>query len=166
MQHVMRGVLFAIGLCLLPAVAFAGRPQPCPDLLFPGGVCAPNVGAAVAACCDCNGFPNHGQYVRCVAHATNALRKASCLDKAARTSLKRCAARSTCGKPGFVTCCRSKPGVCLDGTCIKTDPPLRCLTSEECPPAFRCSTKRDADTCLAVGGTPGTASSCCNACGP
>ena len=84
----------------------------------------------------------------------------------AKKSLKRCAARSTCGKPaGFVTCCRSKPGLCLDGTCLGTEPPLVCMTDLECPALSHCSVKRDADTCLASGGTPGTGS-CCGACAP
>jgi len=165
MNRTLKGMIVTAALLVLPQVASAARPTPCPDLL-PGGACPADVGAAVATCCDCGAFPNHGQYVRCVAHATNALRKAGCLDQSARTSLKRCAARSTCGKPGFVTCCRSVAGVCLEGTCVGTDPAVTCTTNEECPIKSRCSIKHDADSCLAVGGTPGTASSCCNACAP
>jgi hypothetical protein len=153
-------------LLALPRAAWAAKPNPCPNLLFPSGQCATDPGAAVAACCDCDGFRNHGQYVRCVAHAVNALRKGGCLDDTAKRSMKRCAARSTCGKPGFVTCCRTLPGQCVDGICAKTDPPVSCMTNEECPTTSRCSTKRDADTCLTTGGIPGTASSCCAACGP
>jgi hypothetical protein len=57
---------------------------------------------------------------------------------------KRCAARSTCGKPGFVTCCRTSAGG-----------------------VTRCSTKRDAERCVApAGGSAcvGSVSSCCDAC--
>jgi len=155
------------GLLGLATVADA-RPMPCdPEILLPGGSCPADVGAAVAQCCPCDdpALTNHGRYVRCVAHAVNALRKAECLDKGARRSLKRCAARSTCGKPGFVTCCRERPGVCGDnGLCAKTDPPVQCTVDEDCPPRVKCSAKRSAEICTAIGGTPGAPGSCCGAC--
>jgi len=93
-------VIAGAWLILLPRVGLAKKPANCADILLPGGQCAADVGAALAACCDCNSFSNHGQFVSCMAHATNDLRKAGCLDKAARTSIKRCNARSTCGKTG------------------------------------------------------------------
>jgi hypothetical protein len=103
--------------------------------------------------------------VSCVAHAVNTLRQANCLDRDARRSMKRCAARSTCGKPGFVTCCRTRPGVCDDGSCAKTDPAVACATDADCPPISQCSIKRDAAACTAVAGTAGESASCCDACG-
>ena len=142
--------------------AAPARPVPCPDVILPGGACPADVGAAVAQCCPCEGNRNHGSYVSCVAHATNALRAAGCLDKEARTSLKRCAARSTCGKPeGSVTCCKSVPTDCEGGLC--EDGVTVCLVAEDCPAKTRCSIKRDAPTCEAQGGVAGTGS-CCNAC--
>jgi hypothetical protein len=151
------------GMLLLARVALAAPPVRCD--ITPGGVCPSDVGAAVAACCDCEGAGNHGQYVSCVAHAANTLRKAGCLDKEARRSIKQCAARSTCGKPGFVTCCRAKPGVCVDGFCLRTDPPLPCLTDAECPLISHCSVKRSVEACTLVAGTAGESASCCDACG-
>jgi hypothetical protein len=96
---------------------------------------------AAAATCDCNGFANHGQYVSCVADAVNgaALENRSC-----GGAVKKCAARSTCGKPGFVTCCRTK----ANGQ-------------------TKCSTKSNADRCKAPkGGSAcvGSLPSCCDAC--
>ena len=99
----------------------------------------------VATTCQCDGFANHGQYVKCAAGVAKLLADAGTLPKNCKGSVVMCAARSTCGKPGFVTCCRTdKLG--------KT----------------RCSTKKDADKCTAPKG--GTAcvsllSSCCDACG-
>src|SRR5262249_12543640 len=112
-----------------------------------------------------NSFSNHGRYVSCVAHATNTLRQAGCLDKTAKTSIKKCAARSTCGKPGFVTCCTSVPGECNENVCSGTNPPVSCMTSDDCPPRSHCSIKQDAEACTAVAGTAGTSVSCCDACG-
>ncbi len=165
MRHLLSGALVAFALLVVPQVGLADKPIPCPDELFPGGVCAPDVGAAVSACCPCDGsWKNHGRYVSCAAHAVNALRKAGCLDKEARRSMKRCAARSTCGKPeGFVTCCREKPGECDEQVCAKTDPPVACTTDADCPPISKCSTKSSAELCEASGGTSGTGS-CCGAC--
>ncbi len=159
----------AIALSIgLTSTAEAARPAPCdPEILLPSGQCPADVGAAVAQCCPCDApsFTNHGGYVRCVAHAANALRKAGCLDDSARRSIKKCAARSTCGKPGFVTCCQSRPGVCgPNGECTRTDPPVSCTTDEECPPQVRCTTKRSVELCVAAGGTPGAPGSCCGAC--
>jgi hypothetical protein len=156
-----------LALVLAPGGLQAAPSVPCPELLFPGGQCAPDVGAAVAACCPCDApqFSNHGRYVSCVAHATNALRRADCLDAEARRSLKRCAARSTCGKPGFHTCCFTFPGVCGDDAlCVGTDEAIPCTSELGCPERHRCTIKSDEGLCLAAGGVPGTGS-CCSACG-
>jgi hypothetical protein len=142
---------------------------PCENLLFPGGAgtCPASAGAAVAQCCPCGHaqFSNHGQYVRCVAQATNALRRAGCVDASANRTLKSCAARSTCNKPaGFVTCCLSLPTECVGSVCERSDPPQTCTTSAECAPRTRCTLKSDTALCTAAGGTSGTGS-CCAACG-
>src|SRR5262245_19267806 len=88
----------AMSLVMLSAQGSAAKCDPVAD--------AADIAAAqaAAATCDCNGFPNHGQYVSCVAHAVNdaALENRSC-----GGAVKKCAAKSTCGKPGFVTCCRT-----------------------------------------------------------
>src|SRR5262249_16976108 len=96
--------------------------------------------AAVAANCDCAGAANHGTFVSCAAdQAGKTLANNSC-----KGVVVKCAARSTCGKPGFVTCCRTKAsGV------------------------TKCSTKSSADRCKPQkGGTScvGTFASCCDAC--
>ena len=79
-------------LFVLPSVALAhrGRPAPVP--------CPDDVAAAIATECSCDGMRNHGEYMRCVVHYRNALRRSGCLSDAQR-SVVRCAARSTCGRP-------------------------------------------------------------------
>jgi hypothetical protein len=105
--------------------------------------------AAESACTaegnGCANAPNHGQYVKCIAQKVNA---DASLPKECRGAAKKCAAKSTCGKAGFVTCCRTKPR--SDGST-----------------ATKCSIKRDADHCKPPkGGTAcaGAQSSCCDAC--
>ena len=99
-----------------------------------------NAQAAVAANCDCTAAPNHGQYVKCVNDQVNT----TLVNKSCKGTITRCAARSTCGKPGFVTCCRTTS----KGT-------------------TKCSTKSSADHCKAPkGGSAcvGVHASCCDAC--
>ena len=138
--------------------------------MFPEGECALDVGAALAVCCPCEDFRNHGRYVSCVARAVNALRRGECLDRDARRSLKRCAARSTCSKPeGFIKCCLSAPGQCAkDGFCARIDDPnqqIECTSDEDCPGRPKCRITRNAEACVAHGGSLGTGS-CCEGCGP
>ena len=55
-------------------------------------------------------------------------------------AVKKCAAKSTCGKPGFVTCCVTKNNV------------------------SKCKLKRDTAACTAKGGVTSGCTSCCDAC--
>jgi hypothetical protein len=48
-------------------------------------------------------WSNHGQYVRCVAHAVNELRAAGLLTEEEGDHLVSTAAKSKIGKPGFVS---------------------------------------------------------------
>src|SRR5690348_8869172 len=76
----------------------------------PGPVqCPTDVFAALDVACPCAGRPldstgtvapwhNHGQFVSCVAHFRNALRKGHCDDPSSMRAMVRCAARSTCGR--------------------------------------------------------------------
>jgi hypothetical protein len=96
--------------------------------------------AAVASGCDCATAARHGTYVSCAASVARAtLQNPSCAG-----FVQRCAARSTCGRAGAVTCCRTN----LHGV-------------------TRCSIKRDAAHCrppregLAC---TGLLESCCDAC--
>jgi hypothetical protein len=99
-----------------------------------------NARAAVAANCDCAGAPNHGTYVKC--SATQA--KATLVNKSCVGAVQKCAAKSTCGKPGFVTCCkRAASGK------------VTCATK---PNAAACKPPNNGEACV------GTKVSCCDAC--
>jgi len=119
--------------------------------------------------CGCDGASNHGRYVSCVAHAVNDLAKDGTIPNNCRGKIKRCAARSTCGKPGFVTCtipistCDNIDPTTLMGTCAN-DPAIACDDNLDC--GSRCATKRGEDgeaRCLERGGVIGSGS-CCAAC--
>ena len=125
--------------------------------------------AAIAQCpCDAD---NHGRYVSCVAHAVNQLARDGTIPPNCKGKVTRCAARSTCGKPGFVTCLiptefgtcdlTSTPGTCAVGTSVVGDG--TCAADTDCVVSTRCTIKRAADLCTAAGGAVGTNSSCCAA---
>lgn len=62
---------------------------------------------AADAACNCQSFTSHGAYVSCVAGVANTLSSGTnpSLPTDCKGAVKRCAAHSSCGKPGFVTCC-------------------------------------------------------------
>ena len=137
-----------------------GKPQPIP--------CPADVAAALAAQCPCAGavqpdmstvpWRNHGQYMKCLVHFRNALRKSGCLTAAERQTIASCAARSTCGK-NTVLCCHYDLGTCSDptpgdmvaaGTC-SNDPTVACDVSTDCTQSTARITP-DATACMADGG--------------
>jgi hypothetical protein len=109
--------------------------------------------------------------VSCVVRYRNALRKAGCLeDRSLRRTIARCAARSTCGKPGKVICCHASIGACNDadpnngvaeGVC-SNDGEVACDGAADCVKTSGQLT-RDPERCLAAGGTV-TVGSVCTAC--
>ncbi len=92
--------------------------------------------------CSCATATKHGTYVKCVAGVADMLSSGTnpSLPKSCKGAVKKCAAHSTCGKPGTVTCC---------------------LTTAKGP---KCKVKKDAAHCTAKQGTVGTCTSCCDAC--
>src|SRR2546427_2396284 len=97
----------------------------CDSSTEPGQSDVASARAAVAANCDCAGAASRGVYVRCAAQQANA----TLVNKSCAGAVKKCAAKSTCGRPGAVTCCVTKTG----GT--------------------RCRIKRDAAHCTASNGS-------------
>jgi hypothetical protein len=108
MRNAMRTIALFGALAVPTGLLARGPGQPI--------ACPPDIAAAVAAACPCDGQPlpsggvqpwrNHGRYVSCVVRLRNALRKGRCFtDDSQRRTLARCAARSTCGKSGAVLCC-------------------------------------------------------------
>jgi hypothetical protein len=143
MRALLPGLLALAALCANPGLARAG----CGD--NPGDAEAVTAArAAIDATCTCSTESppavNHGQYVKCAVGVVNQRAGDDQLPTYCKGAVKRCAARSTCGKPGFVTCCR---------------------TSES--GKTKCSTKSDADRCVAPAGgsaCAGAFTSCCDAC--
>src|SRR5436853_7847840 len=103
----MKKFALMISLSFLVSAGTALAQTACPN----DGSCPTDVGACLAESCSCaadhggHSWKNHGQYVKCVVHLRNDLRKAGCLDSAAKRTIASCAARSTCGKEGAVLCC-------------------------------------------------------------
>ena len=78
-----------------------------PMSICPDESASATVQASVDSQCNCSTATNHGAYVRCAARVAKATVKGGALPKACQRAAKVCAARSTCGRPGFVTCCRT-----------------------------------------------------------
>src|SRR5262249_13833169 len=138
-RSAMRPLLVLVVALALPAAAFAS----CGD--NPGdAVAVATVRTAIDEACDCVGTSSHGAYLRCVLTQARAGVQARQLPRGCKGSVIRCAARSTCGKPGFVTCCRTSP------------------TGDTA-----CKVKRNPAHCVApTGGSAcvGVVPSCCDAC--
>jgi hypothetical protein len=94
---------------------------------------------AAAVACNCATATNHGVYVSCVAGVAKDRAHNNLLPKNCTGKVKKCAAKSTCGKPGFVTCC---------------------VTTKKGP---KCKLKKSAQACADKGGTVnGSNPSCCS----
>jgi len=120
---------------------------------------------SIAAACPCAGpvgttptpWKNHGQYVRCVAHATKDAGRAAGLKHRCLNTVVRCGAQSTCGRSNDVVACRtSSVGTCVSGMC-SNDATKTCTTDADCTVASCMLT-----SAAACAGTVGTGS-CCSA---
>jgi hypothetical protein len=94
--------------------------------------------AAVAANCTCEAVATHRAYVQCALDQVDAV----LVNRDCRQHVRKCVSKSTCGRPGAVTCCREKAG------------------------RTKCKIARNANACEGKKGTPGSCSSCCDACPP
>src|SRR5579885_443548 len=65
------------------------------------------VRALVAEQCDCAHAVSPRVYMRCVAAVVKTAVSGGTLPASCASSVLRCAAKSTCGRPGAVTCCRT-----------------------------------------------------------
>ena len=138
MRFLVHGVL---GLGLVLATTGVASATKCTDQ----AAVATARGTADARCGGCANASNHGHYVSCVAKKATDLADSGDLPKECKGQVVRCAAKSTCGKPGFITCCRvDKKG------------------------KVKCSIKSSLDRCKAPKGgqaCAGGAASCCDSCG-
>jgi len=151
---VMRAFLLSVMFALIAAPA-TNVAAACSD-----PAAAAMVRAQIATSCPCTSATNHGQHVSCVNHQLHQAMKSGALPKNCHGAVTRCAARSTCGKPGFVTCCFATPGTCVNGLC--PDGTTACSAAVPCPAVIKCHIKSSAAACSMDGGSPGTGS-CCDA---
>jgi hypothetical protein len=104
-MHCARRLLtLALFLTASSAVAITRCDREDPD----GSARAAARASAEATCaasdlgCDAG---THGTYVRCIGQAAKDLADAGGLPQSCKGAVKKCASKSTCGKPGAVTCC-------------------------------------------------------------
>lgn len=172
----MKTAIVMAGVLLLWTLGPA-RAQQCSDICA-NGTCSNNaavtcttnaqcVWAAVGATCPCDGSSNHGQHQSCVVHLRNQLRKQGCSTAAVAS----CAARSTCGKPNRVLCCRvASTGTCTipdgssSGTCSTNG--AVCASDADCTVVSGPRITRDAAACTARGGYSSGTGSVCDGCQP
>jgi hypothetical protein len=123
------------------------------------------VQAALDAECPCSVAGNHGRHVSCVAHVVKRLAADGTIPRNCKGKITRCAARSICGKEGFVTCQIPVLGTCdtVAGTCVE-NAALLCTTDAECVIGSKCKIKRSAEQCASRGGTVGDSPTCCSSC--
>jgi hypothetical protein len=138
-----------------------------------GGACdaaaSSAIGAFVDATCPCDGvddgnggttaWKNHGQYVRCVAHAVKDAAKAAGVKRRCARDLVPCAARSSCGKRNAVTCIVATTATCTNGVC-DTPEATPCTTDADC--STRACGVTTLERCANAGGTAASGS-CCSA---
>jgi hypothetical protein len=97
------------------------------------------VRARIQAQCDCATAVSRSAYSRCVKAVTKTAVLDGELPSSCAGAVKRCASKSTCGRPGGVTCLQTASR----GT--------------------KCSIKKDASKCAAPGSCIGAVASCCDA---
>jgi len=98
------GRIAAIAALTLGVVALPARSHANCTSDDPTGALRAAARMDVVANCDCTGASNHGAYVKCSA---NRLKNNNPnLPKSCRGTVQKCAAKSTCGKPGFIICCK------------------------------------------------------------
>jgi len=167
--------IVTLSLAALVGMATAASAKPTPKTCDANA--RANALAAIDAACPCAGqtdpttgavvaWKNHGQYMKCVAHARNAQAKGG-VAKQCLKDVVPCAANSTCGKSAAVACITST-GTCLNdpvpgdgiaqGTC-DWDTTKACDTDADCAHSM-CQIADDAATCTGMGGTS-AGGSCC-----
>src|SRR5262245_58284110 len=95
-----------------PAMGKPGNQQCTPEMLA-------DALTDLAEVCPCDQAVNHGQYVSCASHWAYRAVKEKSLPRACRRLVRKNTVRSICGKPNFVTCCRT--GVLGTRCIIKTE---------------------------------------------
>jgi hypothetical protein len=94
--------------------------------------------------CNCAGATSNRDYAQCAATVADREAAAGRLPDQCRTEVKRCSTNSTCGRPGWVSCCRTnRRGL------------TRCRPKRS---AVRCHPPHEGSSCFS------SKPSCCDAC--
>lgn len=100
--------------------------------------------AKAEAQCDCTNAPGNSYYVRCASTVADQEAAAGRLPAQCRNEIVRCSSNSACGRPGYVSCCRTnKRGM------------TRCRPKRD---AVRCHPPHEGSSCTSP------KASCCDAC--
>jgi len=140
MSPLRRFVRPALAALLTLLVSAAPGHAACDPTKDPDKTDIANARAQIAAACDCAGATSHGFYVSCAVQKANTV----LTNKSCEPFVKNCASSSTCGKPGFVTCCRTNANHLT-----------KCSTKSD---QAHCTPPKDGSACV------GAFASCCDAC--
>jgi len=157
MMKPMAGVVFSLGLVIAAATTANAQAT---ELTCDEWRC--EFQDRVEARCPCSEQTNHGRYVSCVAHVVKEL-VADGLPTRCKGKLKRCAAKSVCGKEGFSTCTIHEYGTCVEGVCSH-DSNITCSADTDCLVSSQCRITRDTARCEAAGGVANLSPTCCSSC--
>jgi hypothetical protein len=112
--------------------------------------------------CPCDQATNHGRHVSCVAHVVNRLSRDGTIPTNCKGKIRRCAARSICGKAGFVTCHFATDTCDPVALTCTSDSTVTCATDLDCGSV--CRIRSSSDLCTAAGGVVGAGGTCCADC--
>jgi len=98
------GVVLALAATLWPGVAGAG----CSSAKCPDALAVADLRARIAAECDCDAVATPKDWARCVKRITKAAGAEGTVAKACAKAVRRCEARTTCGKTDAAVCCLEK----------------------------------------------------------
>jgi hypothetical protein len=98
-------------LCLVLAVLGAAAADhadaSCTSAKCPDQLAVDDLRARIAVECDCTGAASPGDWARCVKRVT---KEAGTVPKTCAKAVRRCEAKTTCGRSGAVVCCTERNG--------------------------------------------------------
>jgi len=92
-------------LTLLALVSAAPAGATCSSAKCPDQLAVDDLRARIAAECDCDAVAKPGQWAKCVKRVTKEAGADGTVPKACAKAVRRCEAKTTCGKPDAVVCC-------------------------------------------------------------
>jgi hypothetical protein len=110
----------------------------------PGGV--ELVRAEIMARCDCLGAAKPKVYKKCANQVVKSAVKRGALQKQCKRGVRKCEAKSTCGRPGAIVCCSAKGNGTVQAKVVKDESKCRGVTclghtaaGDACEPDATCA---------------------------